>query len=77
VSRSKYEQVHDGEWWLFQEPDSRSNRYCKVACCDCGLTHGFYIKIRKGKIYMRADRLPKETGGRRRALKAEKETDHA
>ena len=50
MSRSKYEQVHDGEWWLFQE--GRSNRRCKIACCDCGLVHVFKIRIRKGKIEM-------------------------
>jgi hypothetical protein len=75
VSRSKYEQVHDGEWWLFSE--GRSNRRCKIACCDCGLVHFFHIRIRGGKLYMRADRAPKETGGRRRALRHEKESDDA
>jgi hypothetical protein len=64
--RSAYEQVYDGTWWLFHE--GRSNRRCKIACCDCGLVHEFKIRIRKGKVYMQVNRLPKETGGRRSAM---------
>ena len=63
MSRSRYEQVTDGEWWLFH--DGRSNRRCKIACCDCGLVHQFKIRIRAGKLYMQANRLPRETGGLR------------
>jgi hypothetical protein len=75
-SRSAYEQVHDGEWWLFR--DGRSNRRCKIACCDCGLVHAFKIRIRQGRIEMQVNRLPQETGGRRAAMKAErKETARA
>jgi len=69
-SRSTYEQVHDGEWWLFHE--GRSNRRCKIACCDCGLVHQFKVRIRQGRLEMQVNRLPKETGGRRTALKAER-----
>jgi hypothetical protein len=75
MSRSKYDQVYDGEWWPFRE--GKSNRRCKIACCDCGLVHQFHIRIRGGKVFMRVDRDPKATGGRRRALKAEKENDDA
>jgi len=67
---SRYEQVEDGEWWLFHE--GRSNRRCKIACCDCGLVHQFSIRLRAGKVYMQANRLPKETGGFRAALKRQK-----
>lgn len=67
MSRSQYEQVVDGEWWLFRE--GRSNRRCKIACCDCGLVHQFKIRIRAGKLYMQATRLPRETGGLRATRK--------
>jgi hypothetical protein len=67
MAKELYEQVYDGQWWAFQ--DGRSNRRCKIACCDCGLVHQFKIRIRGGKIYMQANRLPKETGGRRAAMK--------
>ena len=70
LSRSSYEQVHDGEWWLFHE--GRSNRRCKIACCDCGLVHQFKIRLRNGRLEMQVNRLPQETGGRRTALKAER-----
>jgi len=56
---------------LFRE--GRSNRRCKIACCDCGLVHQFRIRIRSGRLYMQANRLPRETGGRRTAMKAEAE----
>jgi hypothetical protein len=71
TSRSKYEQVHDGEWWLFR--DGRSNRRCNIACCDCGLVHEFRIRLRKGRVYMQANRLSRETGGRRAAMRGENE----
>ena len=67
---SRYEQVEDGQWWLFHE--GRSNRRCKIACCDCGLVHQFRIRMRGGKLYMQANRLPKETGGFRAALQRRK-----
>ena len=70
MSRSKYEQVHDGEWWLFKE--GRSNRRCKIACCDCGLVHIFKIRIRQGRIEMQVNRLPHATGGRRASMAAER-----
>ena len=69
MSRSRYEQVEDGEWWLFRE--GRSNRRCKIACCDCGLVHQFSIRIRAGKLTMQAKRLPRETGGIRSARRKE------
>ena len=73
MSRSTYEQVHDGEWWLFQE--GRSNRRCKIACCDCGLVHVFRIRIRKGRLEMQVNRLPHATGGRRASMAAKKRRD--
>jgi hypothetical protein len=59
-----YEQVHDDQWWLFQ--DGKSNRRAKIACPDCGLVHQFKIKIRDGKVFMQIVRLERETAGRRR-----------
>lgn len=75
MTKSAYDQVYDGQWWRFQE--GRSNRRCKIACCDCGKVHRFHVRIRDGVIEMRADVLPRETGGRRRALRIEKENDDA
>ena len=70
MKSSRYEQVEDGQWWLFHE--DRSNRRCKIACCDCGLVHQFRIRIRNGRVEMQVNRLPQETGGRRAALRAER-----
>jgi hypothetical protein len=67
MNSSRYEQVEDGQWWLFHE--GRSDRRCKIACCDCGLVHRFRIKLKAGRIYMQANRLPSETGGFRAAMK--------
>lgn len=70
MDSSRYDQVENGQWWLFRE--GRSNRRCKIACCDCGLVHQFRIRMRGDKLYMQANRLPKETGGFRAALKRQK-----
>lgn len=71
MTRSTYDQVFDGDWWRFG--DGKSNRRMKIACCDCGLVHQHRIRVLKGILYMQINRMPRETGGRRRALRQEKE----
>ncbi len=73
MTRSRYQQIFDGEWFRFGE--GKSNRRDTIACCDCGLVHQFLIRIVRGEIRMQINRLPKQTGGRRRALWKEKENN--
>lgn len=68
---SKYEQVYNDEWFTFG--DGSSKRRMKIACCDCGLVHQHRIRVVNGEIRMQINRMPRETGGRRRALYKEKE----
>lgn len=44
-----FEQVYSGQWWAVEGETYQQ-------CCDCGLTHRLYFRIRDGKIEMRADR---------------------
>lgn len=60
MSKSKYEQIHDGEW--FDMPKDWD-----LACCDCGLVHRVFTRKRKGKIQIRMDRHGPATGGIRAA----------
>lgn len=71
MTRPAYDQVIEGQWFRFG--DSKSNRREKVACCDCGLVHQFNFRLKNGELQMQVFRLPRETGGRRRALRQEKE----
>jgi hypothetical protein len=59
-SRSKYEQIWDGQWFdLLSRWD--------LACCDCGLTHRVFVRLKDGKIQIRMDRHGPATGGVRAA----------
>lgn len=60
MSKSQYEQIHDGEW--FDLP----NRW-DLTCCDCGLTHRVYVRLKNGRMQIRMDRHGPATGGRRAA----------
>jgi hypothetical protein len=59
-SRSKYDQIYDGEW--FDLPGKMD-----LACCDCGLVHKFRSRLKDGKIQIRMDRHGPATGGVRAA----------
>jgi hypothetical protein len=59
-SRSKYEQIYDGEW--FDLPSKWD-----LACCDCSLVHRMYTRLKDGKIQIRMDRHGPATGGVRAA----------
>ena len=59
-SRSKYEQVYDGEW--FDLPKD-----WQLACCDCGVTHRVFVRRKNGKVQIRMDRDGPATGGMRAA----------
>lgn len=63
-SRSAYEQIHSGKWFVM--PD-----LWDFACCHCGLTHRIKARLRDGKIEMQMHVNGPATGGRRRALKQE------
>ena len=60
MSRSQYEQIHDGEW--FDLPAKMD-----LACCDCGLVHKFQSRLKNGKVQIKMDRHGPATGGKRAA----------
>lgn len=54
----KYYRVTDGEWvWI--------PRTHKMSCCDCGLTHTFSFRTRRGRLYYKAVRHVRATAVRR------------
>ena len=61
----KYKQRVDGEWF-------RLGRYHKLTCCDCGLTHLFRWRVRKGEVELMAVRDNRATGQLRRHKKFER-----
>jgi hypothetical protein len=60
--KSRYVQRTDGEW--FHIP----RRGHIISCCDCGLAHLFYPRVRKGRVEIKVYRLRRNTASRRRAM---------
>jgi hypothetical protein len=58
----RYTQVIDGEWI---EPDSDEHR---IACCDCGLVHVMYFRVKRKRVQFMAYRDVKATNARRKRL---------
>lgn len=65
MTKSKYEQIHDGQW--FDLPD-----LWDFACCSCGLTHRIHSRLRDGKIQIKMHVNGPATGGLRRAAQRKK-----
>jgi hypothetical protein len=60
MSKSRYEQVYDNEW--FEAPRSGT----LIACCDCGLVHDVRTKSVGRKIFLRFERKDRNTSALRR-----------
>ena len=56
----EFETVYNGEWWPVEGETYQQ-------CCDCGLCHRLFFRIKDGKVEMRADRDDKRTRKARRA----------
>lgn len=69
MSKSKYEQIYDGDW--FDLPTKKMD----LKCCDCGLVHKFWSRLKNGKIQIRMDRHGPATGWRSRSRSEESMTD--
>lgn len=59
MTRSKYEQVWDGDEFPVTGPFD-------LACCDCNLVHTVRIRVRDGKPYLKLDRNDRSTAALRR-----------
>lgn len=55
-----YIQRQDGEWVHW------SRKGHLVACCDCKLVHLMKTRVVKGRVYVQAFRMGKNTAARRR-----------
>lgn len=65
MKKSRYVQCQDGEAMQLGK-----RRACIIECCDCALVHLLRFRItRDGKLTMRAWRLKRQTGQRRRYRK--------
>jgi hypothetical protein len=65
---SRWKIRKDGEWVHW------ARKGHLVACCDCGLVHLFRPRLRAGRIEVQAIRLPRQTGGIRKARKLHRPT---
>lgn len=61
----KYKKVSDGEW-VRLAADHR------IACCDCGLVHRVWARVRDGEIEFKAVRDNRATAAKRRKNTAAK-----
>lgn len=59
MSRSRYEQIWDGEW--FEMPKTLD-----LACCDCRLVHRVRLRMRKGMLEVCFTRDNRKTAAMRR-----------
>lgn len=64
---SKYEQVHDGQWFAVRK------RGHKNQCCSCGLVHNIDYRIKDGLQEIRFTTDRRATAAVRRAFKFEKD----
>lgn len=60
MGKVRYTQRLDTEWVHW----ARSGHL--VACCDCGLVHKMYPRVRAGRVEIKAKLMPRNTAGRRR-----------
>lgn len=67
-SRSKYEQINSGEWFVM--PDMWD-----FACCSCGLTHRIQARLKDGKIEIKMHVNGPATGGLRAAAQRKPKND--
>lgn len=64
MSKIKYEQLYDGEWF------SPYNKKYRHMCCDCALIHTVSFKLdENGKIWLRWNADRRATAAARRAFK--------
>lgn len=62
MQRHSYTEANNGEWFRIE----RSGRL--ISCCSCGLVHLVRSRLRGNSIEIAATRLPRNTGGKRKAM---------
>jgi hypothetical protein len=69
TSKLKKWKVKSGDKKGFSSWHVVSPKDYKIACCDCGLTHGYQFRIRKGYLEIRVRRARNYTAAIRRQHK--------